>query len=169
MCSDGNFQATKLDPLVLLLDTRVLGLPWKSRQMARWLLLWLNFTEKRVTRVLGFLRKSRQMPRCLLTRNFTEKPVSRASGYKGLWIFAKIPSNAPMFPTLTRNFMEKSLSRASGCKGPWIFAKISSNAPMFAVMTRNFAKNSVNRASGYEGRKSRQMAPMFQLWLATNY
>ena len=48
-------------------------------------------------------------------------------------------------------------------KGPWIFAKIPSNAPMFAVMTRNFAKNSVNRASGYEGRKSRQMAPMFQL------
>ena len=69
MCSDGKFQATKLDPLVLLLDTRVLGLPWKSRQM---------------------------------TRNFTEKPVSRGSGYKGdnhkgPWIFAKIPSNAPLF------------------------------------------------------------------------
>ena len=67
MCSDGNFQATKLDPSVLLLDTRVLELPWKS---------------------------------CQMPRNFTEKRVSSASGYKGSWIFAKIPSNAPMFSTL---------------------------------------------------------------------
>ena len=76
MCFDGNFQATKLDALLLVLDTRVLGLLWKSRQM---------------------------------TRNFTEKRVSRASGSKGPWIFAKIPSNALMFFALTRNFTENLL------------------------------------------------------------
>ena len=77
------------------------------------------------------------MPRCLLTRNFTEKPVRRASGYKGPWIFVKIPSNGLMVATMTRNFTGKPVSRGSGYKGDnhkgsWIFAKIPSNTPVFS-------------------------------------
>ena len=83
-------------------------------------------------------RNSRQMAPMFstLTCIFTLKPVSRTSGYKGLWIFAKILSNALMYFALTRNFTENPLvlllvTRVLG------FLRKSRQMPR-CLLTRNF-------------------------------